>query len=146
VATGGRGGHWRARLVAITVASSPATTRRANVSHGNEVNVPRHVAQGCEVAISGEPIQINRGLLEYGGQSKIVAGVYPQRDIFLPWCYPTDPSVNHDGERKSECMAHRRRGDLNLILSVYCTMEFLLSAPDSPTCKAWISIFHVATY
>jgi hypothetical protein len=65
------------------VASSPATTRRANVSHGGEVNVPRHVAHGCEVAISGEPIQIDRGLLEYGGRSKIVVGVYPQRDIYL---------------------------------------------------------------
>jgi hypothetical protein len=64
--------------------SSPATTGRANMSHGGEVNVPRHVAQGREVAISGEPIQIDRGLLGYGGQSKIVVGVYPRRDIYLP--------------------------------------------------------------
>jgi hypothetical protein len=71
-------------MVAINVASSPATTGRANVSHGGEVNVPRHVAQGREVAISVEPIQIDRGLLGYGGRSKIVAGVYPWRDIFLP--------------------------------------------------------------
>jgi hypothetical protein len=73
-----------ARLVAITVASSPTTTGRANVSHGGEVNVPRHLAQGCEVAIFDEPIQINCGLLGYGGRSKIVAGVYPRRDIYLP--------------------------------------------------------------
>jgi hypothetical protein len=70
--------------VAFTVASSPATTGRANVSHDGEVNVPGHMAQGREVAISGEPIQINRGLLGYGGRSKIVAGVYPQRDIYGP--------------------------------------------------------------
>jgi hypothetical protein len=81
---GERGGHWRTRSVAITVASSPATTGRANVSHDSEVNVPRHVAQGREVAISGEPIRSNRDLLEYGGRSKIVAGVYPRRDIYLP--------------------------------------------------------------
>ena len=73
-----------ARSVAITVASSPATTGRAKVSHGGEVNVPRHVAQGREEAISGKPIQIHCGLLGYGGQSKIVAGVYPWRDISLP--------------------------------------------------------------
>jgi hypothetical protein len=65
------------------VASSPATTEQANVSHDSEVNVPRHVAQGCEVAISDEPIQIDRGLLGYGGRSKIVVGVYPRRDIYL---------------------------------------------------------------
>jgi hypothetical protein len=64
------------------VASSPATTGHANVSHSGEVNVPRHVVKGCEVAISGEPIQIDRGLLGYGGQSKIVVGVYPRRDIY----------------------------------------------------------------
>jgi hypothetical protein len=80
----GEEGYWRARLVAITVASSPATTRRANVSHGDEINVPRHVEQGREVSISGEPIQIDRGLLGYGGWSKIVAGVYPRCDIYGP--------------------------------------------------------------
>ena len=84
LAAGGEEGYWRSGLVAFTVASSSATTERANVSHGSEVNVPRHVAQGREVAISSEPIQINRGLLGYDGRSKIVAGVYPRRDIFLP--------------------------------------------------------------
>jgi hypothetical protein len=73
-----------ARLVANTVASSLATTGRANVSHGGVVNMPRHMAQGREVAISGEPIRSNRDLLGYGGWSKIVAGVYPQRDIYIP--------------------------------------------------------------
>ena len=71
-------------MVAINVASSPATTGRANVSHGGEVNVPRNVVQGREVSISGEPIQIDHGLLGYGGRSKIVVGVYPRRDIYLP--------------------------------------------------------------
>jgi hypothetical protein len=80
----GEEGYWRARLVAITVASSSATTRRANVSHGDEINVPRNVEQGREVAISGEPIQIDRGLLGYSGWSKIVAGVYPRHDIYGP--------------------------------------------------------------
>jgi hypothetical protein len=90
------------------VASSPATTGRANVSHGGEVNMPRHVAQGREVAISSEPIQIIRGLLGYDGRSKIVAGVYPRRDIFLPRVLSngseresptasTNPSAQHVG-------------------------------------------------
>jgi hypothetical protein len=40
--------------VAITVASSPAITGWANMSHGGVVKVPRHMAQGCEVSNSGE--------------------------------------------------------------------------------------------
>jgi hypothetical protein len=59
------------------VASSPATTGRANVSHGGEINVPRHVAQGREEAISGEPIQGGRDTLGYGGRSKIAVEVHP---------------------------------------------------------------------
>jgi hypothetical protein len=46
--------------------------------------MPRHVAQGREVANSSEPIQSGRDILGYGGRSKIVAGVQPQRDISLP--------------------------------------------------------------
>jgi hypothetical protein len=52
------------------------------VSHGGEVNVPRHVVQGREEAISGEPIQGGRDTLGYGGQSKIAARVHPWA-IFL---------------------------------------------------------------
>jgi hypothetical protein len=54
VAAGEEGGHWRTRLVAITVASSPAITGWAIVSHGSVVKVPWHVAQSCEVSNSGE--------------------------------------------------------------------------------------------
>jgi hypothetical protein len=36
------------------VASSPAITEWARVTHGGVVKVPRHVAQGHEVAITGE--------------------------------------------------------------------------------------------
>jgi hypothetical protein len=89
------GGHWRARLVAIIVASSPTTTGRANVSHNGEVNVPRHVAQGREVSNSGEPIQGDRDTLGYGGRSKIVAGVHPWA-IFL-----TPATLSICAERKS---------------------------------------------
>jgi hypothetical protein len=46
--------HWRKRLVAVTVASSPAITGSANMSHGGVVKVPRHVAQGCKVSNSSE--------------------------------------------------------------------------------------------
>jgi hypothetical protein len=46
--------HWRKRLVAFTVASSPAIIGWAKMSHGGVVKAPLHVAQGCEVANSGE--------------------------------------------------------------------------------------------
>jgi hypothetical protein len=52
------------------------------MSHDGEVNVPRHVAQGREEAISGEPIQGGRDTLGYGGRSKIAAEVHPWA-IFL---------------------------------------------------------------
>jgi hypothetical protein len=54
VAVGEKEVHWRKRLVAITMASSPAITGWANMSHGDVVKVPRHVAQGCEVSNSSE--------------------------------------------------------------------------------------------
>jgi hypothetical protein len=54
VAVGEEGMHWRKRLVAFTVASSPAIIGWAKMSHGGVVKAPLHVAQGCEVANSGE--------------------------------------------------------------------------------------------
>jgi hypothetical protein len=36
------------------VASSPAITGWANMSHGGVVKVPTHVAQGCEVSNSSD--------------------------------------------------------------------------------------------
>jgi hypothetical protein len=47
------------------------------MSHSGEVNVPRHVVQGREEAISGEPIQGGRDTLGYDGRSKIAARVHP---------------------------------------------------------------------
>jgi hypothetical protein len=37
----------------------PGDEGTANASHGDAVNVPRHVAQGREAAVSGELIRIN---------------------------------------------------------------------------------------
>jgi hypothetical protein len=54
VAVGEEGVHRRTRLVAITVATSPAITGWANMSHGGVVKVSRHVVQGCEVSNSSE--------------------------------------------------------------------------------------------
>jgi hypothetical protein len=53
---GGRreGMHWRKRIVAFTVESSPAITGWAKMSHYGVVKASRHVAQGCGVANSGE--------------------------------------------------------------------------------------------
>jgi hypothetical protein len=47
VAVGEKEVHWRKRLVAITVASSPTTTGWANMSHID-------VVKGCVVSNSGE--------------------------------------------------------------------------------------------
>jgi hypothetical protein len=57
VAVGEKGVQWRKRLVAFTVASSPTITGWAKMTHGGVVKASRHVAQGCEAANSGEPIQ-----------------------------------------------------------------------------------------
>jgi hypothetical protein len=73
--------HWRKRLVAFTVASSPAITGWFKVTHCGVVKAPRHVARGREVANSSEPIQSGRDSSGYGDRSRIVAGVLPQRDI-----------------------------------------------------------------
>jgi hypothetical protein len=67
VAVGENEVHWRKRLVAFTVASSPAITEWTKVTHCGVVKAPRHVAQGCGVANSGEPIESGRDSSEYGG-------------------------------------------------------------------------------
>jgi hypothetical protein len=76
-----------------------------------------YVAQGREAAVSGELIRIGRGLLGYGGRSKIMARVFPRRDIYWP------PALSNKSERESRRRKHESaRGssaarDLNLILS-----------------------------
>jgi hypothetical protein len=84
VAVGEKEVHWRKRLVAFTVASSPAITEWAKVTHCGVVKAPRNVAQGCGVANSGEPIQSGRESSGYCGRSRIVAGVHPRGDISYP--------------------------------------------------------------
>jgi hypothetical protein len=95
-----RGGRRRRRLlarwfVAYYRGKLSNDHRTANVSHDGEVNVPRHVEQGHVEAICGEPIQIHRGMLGYGGRSKIVAGAYPRRDIY------GSPVLSNWSERES---------------------------------------------
>jgi hypothetical protein len=85
VAVGEKGVHWRKQLVAFTVESSPAITGWAKVTHGGIVKAPRHVAQGREVANSGESIRSGRDSGGYGGRSRIVAGVHPRCDISYPF-------------------------------------------------------------
>jgi hypothetical protein len=84
VAVGEKEVHWRKRLVAFTVASSSAITGWADMTHCGVVKAPRHVAQGCRVANSGEPIQIGCDSGGYGSRSRIVAGVHPRGDISYP--------------------------------------------------------------
>jgi hypothetical protein len=74
------------------------------MGHNNAVEVPRHVAQGHEEAVTGEVIRSDRGRLG------TVAGVYPRRGFLLdPRRYPHDPSTNHDGMSANPCAARRRR-------------------------------------
>jgi hypothetical protein len=75
-------GYWRGDSWPITVASSPAMTRRARASHYDEVlRLARHVSSERQTANSGELIHSGHDMLVYGGRSRIVAGVYLPRDI-----------------------------------------------------------------
>jgi hypothetical protein len=87
VATEEKGVHWRKQLVAFTVASSPAMNGGgggAKVTHSDVVKAPKHVAQGREVANSGESIRSGRDSGGYGDRSRIVVGVHPRCDIYYP--------------------------------------------------------------
>jgi hypothetical protein len=53
--------YWRARLVSYYRGKIPNNEQRVNASHGDAVDVPRHVAQGREAAVTGELIRIRRG-------------------------------------------------------------------------------------
>jgi hypothetical protein len=116
--------HWRKRLVAFTVASSTAITGWAEMTHCGVVKAPSHVAQGCRVANSGEPIQIGCDSGGYCGRSRIVAGVHPRGDISYPPCrYPTAPSTNHRGGRESgRTVANGEFSEL-AFCSGHCTIE-----------------------
>jgi hypothetical protein len=92
---------WRKRLVAFTVAGSPAAIGLSKVTHDSVVKVPRHVAQGCEVANSGEPIKaaVTQAGTTTGVEywPEFIHGV-----IFLtPLRYPTALSTNHCGGHES---------------------------------------------
>jgi hypothetical protein len=67
VAVGEKGVLWRKRLVAFAVSGSQATIGWAKMTHSGMVKAPRHVAHGCEVANSGEPIQSGRDSGGYSG-------------------------------------------------------------------------------
>jgi hypothetical protein len=70
VAAGEKGVHWRKQLVAFTMASSPTMIGWAKVTHCDVVKAPNHVAQGREVANSGESIRSGRDSSGYGGRSE----------------------------------------------------------------------------
>jgi hypothetical protein len=56
----------------------------AKMTHCGMVKAPRHVAQGRQVANSGEPIQSGCDSSGYDSWSRIVAGVHPRGDISYP--------------------------------------------------------------
>jgi hypothetical protein len=71
----GAGGRRGRRLLARKLSGFhhgklPGDEQTANASHGDAMDVPRHVAQGREATVW------------YGGRSKIMAGVFPRRDIY----------------------------------------------------------------
>jgi hypothetical protein len=76
----------------------------AKVTHCGVVKTPRHVAQGREVANSGESIRSGRDLGGYGGRGRIVAGVQPRCDI----SYPSSLSIcaGHESPRLARIRAH----------------------------------------
>ena len=84
MAAGEKRVHSRKQLVAFTVASSPAMNGWAKVTHYDVVKAPKHVAQGREVANSGEFIRIGCESGGHGGQSETVAQVHPQGDFYYP--------------------------------------------------------------
>jgi hypothetical protein len=56
----------------------------AKVTHCNAVKAPKHVAQGHEVANSGEFIRIGRESGGHDDRSETVAQVHPQGDFYYP--------------------------------------------------------------
>jgi hypothetical protein len=73
VAAGEGRGYWCKQFVAFTVASSPAMSGWAKVTQYDVVKAPKHVAQGREVANSGEFNRSGRDSGGYGGRSGTVA-------------------------------------------------------------------------
>jgi hypothetical protein len=83
------------------VEGSPATIGWAKMTHYGMVKAPRHVAQGREVANSGEPIQSGRDTSGYSGASRIVARVHPRWDIsyLLPVIHLRGARIRAHGRR-----------------------------------------------
>jgi hypothetical protein len=73
VAAGEGRGYWHKQFVAFTVASSPTMNGWAKVTHCDVVKAPKHMAQGREVANSGEFIRSGCDSGGYGGRSVTVA-------------------------------------------------------------------------
>jgi hypothetical protein len=137
VAVGEKEVHWRKRFVAFTVASSSAITRWAKVTHCGVVKASRHVAQGCGLANSSEPIQSGHDSSGYGGLSRIVAGVHPRGDISYPLaviqlCQTQITAAGANPGARSPTVSYLSWcSDL-----VTVPLKTRLRAPDKPNCNA----------
>jgi hypothetical protein len=111
---------------------------------GGVVKVPRHVAQGREMANSGEPIRSSRSTGGYDGHSRIVAGVHP-------WCDISYPSVlsncaRHESPWRVRIRVHDRRlwviwnwrSDPDTV-----PLKTWFRAPDRQICSAQILDFRI---
>jgi hypothetical protein len=143
VAVGEEEVHWRKRLVAFTVASSPTITGWAKMTHGDVVKAPRHVAQGCGGANSGEPIQSDRDTSGYGCQSKITVEVHPRGDI--SYLSVLSNCVGHESPWQARIRAHgssaARFSGLGYFSVLYHwkpNSERLTARVATP--RAWISV------
>jgi hypothetical protein len=62
-AVGGVESYWHSGLVSYYRGNHSGDQQRVMTGNGNAVEVPRHVAQGREAAVTGEVIRSDRGKL-----------------------------------------------------------------------------------
>jgi hypothetical protein len=121
VATGEGRGHWRKQFVAFTVASSLAMNGWAKVTHCDVVKAPKHVAQGHEVANSGEFIRIGRELGGHGDRSeqwlKFIHTVIFTTRATISTSLSTNRSIRRESERV--VAGGEMSGSCDLILTLY---------------------------
>ena len=137
MAVGEKGVHWRKRLVAFTVASSPAITGWAKMTHGGVVKASRHVVQGCGGLT---PASLSRVTMTRAGTA---ARVHPRGDI--SYLSTLSNCVGHESQRLAQIRAHVSStarfsglGYFNVLYHWKPNLERLTARVATP--RAWISV------